>query len=237
VYPVHVNRSQAACAVEQRGIRLGFEYVAGLGQVGAERVVAARPPKGYRDLADFCRRTKLPPKLIENLILAGGMSDWEQGRRALLWDLGRTHYQEEELDLIFAPDEVALEPMDEAEEMLYEYRVTGVTTQGHVMELYRERLQRAQALASRELQQAKDGQRLRVGGLVAVRQQPPTAKGFAFFTLEDEWGLINVIVRPDVFQAQRETLVSASVLVVEGVVQRAHGQISVMMERAGAAGR
>lgn len=79
----------------------------------------------------------------------------------------------------------------------------------------------------------KQGKRqcLRVAGLVAVRQAPPTAKGFAFFTLEDERGLLNVIVRPDIFKAQRETWVSASVLAIEGVVERARGQINVLAER------
>jgi DNA polymerase III alpha subunit len=71
-----------------------------------------------------------------------------------------------------------------------------------------------------------------VAGLVAVRQSPPTAKGFVFLTLEDEWGLINVILRPDVFQAHRETFIGASVLVVEGTVQRASGQLNLLADRA-----
>jgi error-prone DNA polymerase len=231
VYPVHLNRSQAQCRVEGEGLRLGFQYVAGLGEVGAERLVAARPAKGYRDLADLCRRTKLPRKLVENLILAGAFAAWPLDKRMLLWELGRTHYHEEELPLAFPPDDVELEPLSAAEELVYEYSVTGVATQGHLMELFRERLQRAHIGTSLDLARAREGQRLRVAGMVAVRQAPPTAKGFAFFTLEDEWGLLNIIVRPDVFHAQREAFAAASVLVVEGTVQRARGQVNLLAEK------
>jgi error-prone DNA polymerase len=231
VYAVHVNRSQAACTVEGKGIRLGFEYVDGLGEVGAARLVQMRPPKGYRDLADLCKRTRLPRKLVENLILAGAMVDWTPYRRSLLWELGRLRYQEEELPIPLVPDEVELEPMSDAEEMLYEYSVTGVSTQRHLMELFRERLQRSGVIGSVELQKVRGGQVVRVAGLVAVRQAPPTAKGFAFFTLEDEGGLMNIIVRPDIFQAQHAVLAGATILAIEGIVQRALGQINVLAEK------
>jgi len=206
--------------------------VDGLGEVGAARLVQARPPRGYRDLADLCKRSKLPRKLVENLILAGAMVDWTPYKRNLLWELGRLRYQEEELPLPLAPDEVALEPMSSAEEMLYEYSVTGVSAQGHLMELWRGRLERSGVIGSQDLQRARGGQMVRVAGLVAVRQAPPTAKGFVFYTLEDEGGLMNIIVRPDVFQAQRQAMVGASILAVEGAVQRSMGRVNVLAERA-----
>ena len=124
-----------------------------------------------------------------------------------------------------------MEPMTYAEELMGEYGATGMAAEGHLMELFREALSRADVCTSADLERVGAGRRVRTAGMVAVRQAPPTAKGFAFFTLEDEWGLINVIVRPDVFQAQRETLVSAGVLMVQGTVQRAHGQINVIAEQ------
>ncbi|NLF01962.1 MAG: hypothetical protein GX601_13395 [Anaerolineales bacterium] len=238
---VHVNRSEAACTLEsatpdEMAIRLGFLYVDGLGETGAERLMTARPTTGYTSLGDLCQRTRLPRRLVERLILAGGLDDWSSAslprdRRSLLWELGRLRYQEDALPLPLPPDSVELEPMTYAEELLAEYGSTGVAAQGHLMELYRERLARARIGTSQTLAKARHGERVQVAGFVVVRQQPPTAKGFAFFTLEDEWGLMNVIVRPQVFTAQRAEWVGAVVLAVEGIVQRAHGRINVLAER------
>ena len=98
------------------------------------------------------------------------------------------------------------------------------------MELFRERLDKADIGTSQTLGEARNGQRVRIAGQVVIRQQPPTAKGFAFFTLEDEWGLMNVIVRPDVFAAYRDVWTGSAVLAVRGVVERAKGQINLMAE-------
>ena len=231
ILPINVNRSDEPCTVEGGGIRLGLRYVDGLGEVGAGRVIDARPPHGYVGLNDLCRRTRLPRRLVENLILAGALSDWSRDKRALAWELGRLRYREDELPIPLAPDGVTLEAMTYAEELMNEYAATGVAAEGHLMELFRDQLSHANVCTSAELERVAAGRRVRTAGMVAVRQAPPTAKGFAFFTLEDEWGMINVIVKPDIFQAQRETYVSAGVLMVQGTVQRAHGQTNLMAEQ------
>ena len=226
VLPVDANRSRERCTIEEGGIRLGFLYVDGLGQAGAERVMAARPAQGYSGLPDFCRRTRLPRRLVENLILAGAMPGWGRDPRALLWELGRLHYQEEELPLPLPPDEVALEPMTHAEELLSEYSITGVSAQGHLMEIFREQLDGMGVYTSRQLQQARQGQSVRVAGLVAVRQAPPTAKGFAFITLEDETGLTNLVLTPDKVEEYRPVL-DRPVLLAQGTVEREGSAVHV----------
>jgi len=226
VRPVDVNRSRERCTIEEGGVRLGLLYVEGLGQMGAERVVAARPAQGYSGLPDFCRRTRLPRRAVENLILAGAMAGWSRDQRALLWELGRLHYQEEELLLPLPPDEVALEPMTHAEELLSEYSITGVSAQGHLMEIFREQLDGMGVYTSRELQQARQGQSVRVAGLVAVRQAPPTAKGFAFITLEDETGLTNLVLTPDKVEEFRPVL-DRPVLLAQGTVEREGSAVHV----------
>jgi len=231
ILPINVNRSDEPCTVEGGGIRLGLRYVDGLGEVGAGRIIDARPAHGYVGLNDLCRRTRLPRRLVENLILAGALSDWSRDKRALAWELGRLRYREDELPIPLAPDGVTLEAMTYAEELMNEYAATGVAAEGHLMELFRDQLSHANVCTSAELERVAAGRRVRTAGMVAVRQAPPTAKGFAFFTLEDEWGMINVIVKPDIFQAQRETYVSAGVLMVQGTVQRAHGQTNLMAEQ------
>jgi error-prone DNA polymerase len=252
ILPVHINRSMAACTLEDDvaqgatlsatrsvaplALRIGFEYVDGLGDAGADLLVVSRPEHGYSSLEDFCRRARLPRKLVERLILAGALAEWESrytdGRRGLLWALGRLRYREDALPLPLAPDGVELEAMTAAEELVQEYGATGFSAEGHLMEIYREQADRAGFLTSRELEEARNGERMRIAGQVVIRQQPPTAKGFAFFTLEDEWSLMNVIVKPQVFRALRPVWTGASVLGVEGSVERARGQINVMAERA-----
>ncbi len=228
VMPVRVNRSLAPCTVEGGAIRLGFRYIDGLGEAGAQRLVEARPQGGYRDLVDVCRRTRLARRLLENLILAGGMDEWG-GRRALIWELGRLHY-EEDLPWTSVPDDIALEPMTYGEELAAEYSVTGVSAQGHLLELYRERLSRVGVRGSGELKDAMAGERVRVAGMVAVRQRPPTAKGFAFVTLEDEAGLINLILTPDVADRYRRVL-DEPLLLAEGRVERGDGAVNVQVEK------
>lgn len=234
VLPVHVNRSQGRCTVEGGAIRLGLDYVDGMGEAAIARVVQTREGGEFASLADFCRRTRLPRALVENLILAGGMDDWNPDRRALLWELGRLRYREEELPMPLPADGVALEPMTQAEDVLAEYGITGLSAEGHLMEAFRERLDRAGVLTSRDLARVPDGGRVQVAGMVVVRQAPPTAKGFVFLTLEDEWGLVNVIVRPDVFQAHRAVWADSLVLVVAGTVQRSDGAVNVVAEGASA---
>jgi error-prone DNA polymerase len=216
--------------VEDGAIRLGLAYVDGLGETAIARILQARETCDFAGLADFCRRTRLPRKLVENLIMAGGMDDWDADRRALVWELGRLRYREEELPLALPADGVALEPMTYGEGLIAEYGITGLSANGHLMELYREQMDSAGILTSRDLQQALAGSRVKVAGMVVVRQAPPTAKGFVFLTLEDEWGLINVIVRPDVFAAHRAAWADSLILVAEGTVQCSAGAVNVIAE-------
>jgi error-prone DNA polymerase len=230
---VDMARSEARCTVEGDGaIRLGLGYVDGLGEAGIERLLGARAGRAFRDLGDLCRRTRLPRRLVETLILAGALDDWGRDRRRQLWALGRLRYAADELPLPVAPDGVELAPMDAGEELAAEYGATGVSVDGHPMALYRERLRARGVLDSRDLAAVKEGGRVRLGGLVVIRQRPPTAKGFLFLTLEDEWGLMNAIVRPDVFERQREVWARGSILVVQGRVQRARGRVDLLAERA-----
>jgi error-prone DNA polymerase len=113
-----------------------------------------------------------------------------------------------------------------------EYGATGVSAQGHLMELYRERAEAAGAIASEELTAIPAGRRVRVAGMVAVRQRPPTAKGFVFVTLEDEGGTMNVIIKPPIFERQHQVWSRGLVLLVEGTVEREGAFCNVMAQRA-----
>ena len=230
VLPVHLNLSGGTCTMERGAVRLGFRYVSGLGDAGIERILAARIAADGRfvGMENFCRRTRLPRQLVENLILAGAIDEWTEDRRRLLWDLGRLRYQEEELPMPLPPDTVNLEPMTYAEQLLGEYDVTGLSANGHIMELFRDQMQGKGIQNSENLTHIPAGQVVRIAGAVVIRQAPPTAKGFVFITLEDEFGLMNVIVRPDVFAAHRFVWTNGIILIVEGQVQRSDQRVDIL---------
>ena len=121
--------------------------------------------------------------------------------------------------------------MDSHERLHADYAGMGLTIGPHPMALRREEMALRGVLRSIDLPQAKDGRRVRVAGMVITRQRPGTAKGFVFLTLEDETGVANIIVRPDLFARDRLTIVEEPFLIVDGVLQNQDGVTSVRAEQ------
>ena len=194
-----VNRSQEACTLERVNssiaIRLGLRYVHGLGEAGQGLVVQRRDAHPFQDLRDFCRRTRLPRALAENLIRAGALDSLGRLRREMLWELGGLTFGEGELDIEVAMESVALPNLNQAERMGWEYELLGLAPEDHVMSLYREALEAHGVTSNQALVDQRDGKKVRVAGKVVVRQRPPSAKGFVFITLEDETGLVNLVAQ------------------------------------------
>jgi error-prone DNA polymerase len=117
------------------------------------------------------------------------------------------------------------------ERIVADYAGTGLTIGPHPMALRRAELSLRGVWRARDLPNGRHGRRVRVAGAVITRQRPGTAKGFVFLTLEDETGISNVIVRPDLFDAQRTVIVREPFIVVEGVLQQQEGVTSVRAER------
>ena len=233
--PVDISASSARCTLEKGAIRLGFNYVKGLGEVNIERIESIRQHGPFSDLADFCYRTRLPQRLIERLILAGAFDRWRVPRRKLLWELNEILYQPtESLELILPDQDVHLPPLTPAEAMAFEYALLGLSPGRQIMERYRSWLTKQGILDSQNLQQQPDSNLIWVAGQMVVHQAPPTAKGFHFITLEDEFGLMDLILRPRVYQQLRQLLRSTALLVVEGRVQHQNGVVNLLVERAGA---
>jgi len=236
VLPADVNESAANYMPENRRVRIGLATVQGLGQSGAGRIVAARVGHPFASLLDFCRRTRLPRRLVENLITAGaldGMRGAGEGRRALLWQLGLLDYEQETLlsgqEPEAAPEE--LPPLAALEAMAGELRVMGVSAGPHVMAHHRAAMQQAGVLSSRELTHHGAGALVWVAGQVTVIQSPPTAKGFTFVTLEDEFGMVNVIVAPDVGACYRRVWRRTPLLAVQGWIQRQGPVVNLLAVR------
>jgi error-prone DNA polymerase len=128
-------------------------------------------------------------------------------------------------------DSCPLKPMTEAERLVADYAGMGLTAGRHPMALRREELATRGILRARDLQTARQGRRVRVAGMVITRQRPGTAKGFVFLTLEDETGIANIIVRPDLFARDRLVIVEEPFLIVDGVLQNQDGVTSVRAEQ------
>ena len=170
---------------------------------------------------------------MENLIRAGALEGLGP-RRDLLWQLGGLLYREGGLEMATPVAAVELPVLDQTERLAWEYELLGLAPGDHVMSPYRETLRERGVLSSGELAARRDGETVRVAGWAVVRQRPPTANGMLFITLEDEEGLLNLIVRPEVYERYREALRNAPLLWVEGRLQREGQVTSVLVHRAAA---
>jgi error-prone DNA polymerase len=128
------------------------------------------------------------------------------------------------------PDPCPLRPMTESERLVADYAGTGLTVGRHPMALRRDELAMRGVLRAIDLRAERNGRRVRVAGMVITRQRPGTAKGFVFLTLEDETGIANIIVRPDLFARDRLVVVEEKFLLVDGILQHQDGVVSVRAE-------
>ena len=129
---------------------------------------------------------------------------------------------------------MALSPLVEmtnGEETLADYEAMELTTGPHLLAHFRERLRADGVVTAKEMKRMANGRRVATAGAVIVRQRPGTAKGFVFLTLEDETGISQAIVHPDLFREHRALIVSSGGLIVEGTLQNSDGQCSVRAER------
>jgi error-prone DNA polymerase len=133
--PVDVNASDATCRASRDTLRLGLNYIKGLG-VGATMIMEARGETVFQDLRDFCRRTHLPRHHVETLIMAGAMDTFGP-RRTLLWQLGTLHYDEKMLSIELEAEEVDLAPLSDIEAHFWEQEATGVVVGPHILGYYR----------------------------------------------------------------------------------------------------
>src|SRR5579883_1947755 len=237
VRPVTVNASEWWSFVEPDGaVRLGFHLIRGLGGAQRAQLEAAlgeRP--SFDDLLDFIRRTRLPREALENLAAAGAFAPWYSTRREALWalrgldereargELGRA-MEIDEPTVRFAP----LAPLDATRLDIY---TTGVAPHTQPIAFFRATLDGRHVIPAERLAEMPNHLLCKVGGMVITRQRPGTAKGFVFLTLEDETGLVNVIVSPAVYEKFRREIRSSTALIVEGILQKEMGCSDVLAKR------
>ncbi|HEY9024294.1 MAG TPA: OB-fold nucleic acid binding domain-containing protein, partial [Burkholderiaceae bacterium] len=208
----------------QCAVRLGLNRVTGLAEDEGRRIMAARAQAPFANVEDLARRAELDAQAMQSLAGSDALAALVGHRRDALWAVAGVDTRATSLlkSTRTVEDEVPeFEALDLGDAVLADYRAMGLSLKGHPLALLRP------ALAPYKVQQAallnaqyRPGQLARASGLVTHRQQPGTAKGVVFVTLEDETGTVNVIVWPAVAAAQRKPLLAASLLTVYGVWQR-----------------
>ena len=231
VLPVCVNNSgcEARC-IDSSTIRMGLNLVRGLGVDAASRVEQAAP---FADIADLSRRADLSVEHVEALARAGALDCFEVSRRQALWQAGVAATEREGmlpgLSSVVAP---SLPGMNPFELMAADVVATGVTPGLMPVEMVRSALSAQGVVPAAELLHGvDDGTRVRVAGVITHRQHPATAGGVTFLGMEDETGLINVVISVGLWNKQRVLARTAKALVVRGIVQNASGAVSVVADR------
>jgi error-prone DNA polymerase len=200
----------------QPALRLGLRQVAGLSQAAGEALVAARRQQPFADVADLCLRAGLDAKARDALADAGALDALAGHRNAARWQVAGVEPRRPLLPGSPRERDIALPPPRIGESLLADYRSTGLTLGTHPLALLRPALAKRRLLASRDLQSRPHGSGVRVAGLVTQRQRPATAKGTIFVTLEDEHGMVNVIVWPHLATRHRKALLQSRLLAVRG---------------------
>jgi error-prone DNA polymerase len=213
--------STAAAEPAQAAVRLGLRMVSGLAQTAAERIAVARAQAVFSSTQDLALRCALDAAALKALASADALRSLSGHRRQQVWDacalqpaprlLQGVPVHEVPLDLPAAA---------EGEEVVFDYAATGLSLRAHPLQLLRAVLAPMKLLNAAQMQHFPSGRLVRACGIVIMRQQPQTAKGVVFVTLEDETGSVNVIVWERVKAQFRDTLYQARLMAVYGVWQR-----------------
>ena len=237
-----VQVSEWACTIEHEidgslSLRLGLGYAKGLRRQSANAVVSSREKSGqFRSAEDLISRVPcLNRKELTLLARVGALNNLDgiEHRRDALWQVERAGKLEGPLlrqrSELLREDAVSLplQQMNTEERLIADYAGTGLTVGKHPMAYRREDLLRQKILSAEELRYRNDGQIVRIAGCVIARQRPGTAKGFIFLSMEDETGIANVIVTPDLYERERVVVSRSKFLVVEGLLQNEDGVIHV----------
>ncbi|HUE44469.1 MAG TPA: error-prone DNA polymerase [Candidatus Sulfotelmatobacter sp.] len=245
VRPIDVTKSGWICTIEKAGdehvMRIGLRYVKGLREEIGREIVRQREIEMFRSIDDLKLRV---PKLqkgdlaalaeIGALNFVGGKQDFH--RRDALWQIERVARRPGPLlESVESGDALAqrspLQPMTSEDRLVADFHNTGMTVGPHPLRYHREDLRRQGVVTAIELHRLRDGTPVRVAGSVIARQRPGTAKGFVFLSLEDETGIANAILTPQIFRRHHVVVVHQQFLLLEGVLQNQENVISVKVQR------
>jgi len=247
VRPPCVNASRWDCTLEPTGgrylaVRLGLRVIRGLSNADGARIVGARTITAFETVEDVWRRAGVQRAAIEKLADGDAFHSFSVDRRQGLWKV--RGLGEAPLPLFAAADraaatfsaegaepEVLLRPLTDGREVIEDYRNLQLSLRAHPLSFVRDELTRRGVTRCADLTSVRDGRHVEVAGIILVRQKPGSAKGVLFITIEDETGIANGILWPDRFEAQRRTIMSASMVGLKGRVQKEGEVIHVICDR------
>jgi error-prone DNA polymerase len=236
VLPIDITCSDWLCTIEKQAdatlaVRLGFRYVKGLSQQAGEAIVRARAAGEFVGIDDLHNRVPgLRNDELRKLAAVGALNFIQSAtRRDALWQVERVTRNAGELyeELLESDGNSPLDQMTLTERVDADFRGTGLTVGKHPVAYHRLELNKLRALRAIDIRKLRNGTFVRVAGWVIVRQRPGTAKGFMFLSLEDETGVSNIIVTPQLFEKYRFELVEHPFLLIEGALQNQDNVISV----------
>ncbi|RPI26420.1 MAG: DNA polymerase III subunit alpha [Acidobacteria bacterium] len=236
IRPIDVMHSDWLCTVEdEKTVRLGLMYVRGLRKEAGLELEQQRKLRAFTSIDDLRDRVPVRKPEITTLAEIGALNAFGMRRREALWQVEKAWRPYGSLfrDVERKEQEHGspLSDMNGEERLIADFAGTGMTIGPHPMTFHRNRLEARGVYSAAELAGLPDGRWVKVAGAVIVRQRPGTAKGFFFITMEDETGLSNIIVRPQVYEKEKTLLSTAPFLVVEGPLQNQNGVTSIRAER------
>jgi error-prone DNA polymerase len=235
-----------ARAVSDLAVRIGLRYVRGIGlENGAQAIEEERESGGkFQSMSDFLERTYLKREQVENLVVSGCFDSFGLERRELFWQLGLLYRSKggnltrRQLALALPTEQdmpagagFTLRQLSEWDRMRADYMIIGMSPRQHPMEYARSHLGEG-VVPTAMVGSLEDGREIEVAGLVVCRQRPGTAKGFVFLVLEDEFGLVNVIIKPDLYEQERGVIRTEPFLIIRGVLQRRDGIANLIARKA-----
>jgi error-prone DNA polymerase len=228
IRPVCVNTSRWDCTLEPttgkyHAIRLGLRMVKGLSEQHGVALVLNRGEFPYESIDDLQRRARIPPAALEHLAEADAFQSMQLDRRRALWQvraLAPTDLPLFATSETFCEPPTRIVPMQSGREVVEDYRSVGLTLRQHPVSFLRAELRAQNIRPTADLTTLPDGKPVQVAGIILVRQRPGSASGVIFITIEDETGHANLIVWPSLFDRQRSLILSASMIAVQGRLQR-----------------
>ena len=256
VLPVDVNASEWDCRLENAEcrirnaespiphsalrtphfLRLGFRILSGISKAAIEKVEQARATDGpFSSLDDFVRRTGLSQAVVSKLAEADVFGSLEIDRRAALWQALGQEKRQRDMPLLAGLDDeepqAELPPMPPIEQVFADYRTSGMSLKAHPISFFREQLDKLRVTPAGQLGQMHDGRRLRVAGIVLLRQRPGTARGITFVTLEDETGLANLVIKPPIWDRYYTVARRSPAWIAHGLLESREGVIHLVVSR------
>ncbi|HYL63469.1 MAG TPA: error-prone DNA polymerase [Candidatus Methylomirabilis sp.] len=245
VRPINVLRSEWLCTIERTTnkegrdvpcLRLGLRYVKGLAEKAAEAIVRERQKQPFAGIDDFVRRVpELHKSDLVTLSELGALNALGEKihRRSALWQIERAARQAGPL-LDAVPEQPELLPlsqMNDEERLVADFHASGMTVGPHPLSYCRAALAAEDVQRACDLRRIRDGHYTKIAGCVIARQRPGTAKGFVFLSLEDETGIANIIIHPDMYEKNRLIINREKFLRIEGVLQNQDNVISIKASR------